>query len=222
VEFTLNKRMADKWSLRASYLWSRLYGNYSGLAQSDENGRTSPNVGRGFDYPLMAFDQNAKPVYGVLATDRPHQFKTQFIYDTFVTAGLNFYAASGIPITREAAFITGSGFPIQYLGRNSDGRTPFFSQLDLFLQKEMKLSGDKRIVFNVNVINLLDQATVTNRNPTYLGAGQQVNIGEAEFFKGFDAQALIAAQKLVLNPLFLKDSEFQGARAIRLGAKFIF
>jgi hypothetical protein len=49
-----------------------------------------------------------------------------------------------------------------------------------------------------------------------------VNIGEAEFFKGFDAQALIAAQRLVLNPLFLKDSEFQGARAIRLGATFIF
>ncbi len=222
VEFTFNKRMADNWSLRASYLWSRLYGNYSGLAQSDENGRTSPNVGRGFDYPLMAFGQDAKPVYGLLATDRPHQFKTQFIYDTFVTAGLNFYAASGIPITREAAFITGSGFPIQYLGRNSDGRTPFFTQLDLFLQKELKLSGDRRIVLNVNVLNLLDQDTVTNRNPTYLGSGQQVNISEPDFFKGFDAQALIAAQRLVLNPLFLKDSEFQGARAIRLGAKFIF
>ena len=184
--------------------------------------RDSPNVGRGFDYPLMAFDQNAKPVLGVLATDRPHQFKTQFIYDTFVTAGLNFYAASGIPITREAAFVTGSGFPIQYLGRNSDGRTPFFTQLDLFLQKELRLSGDKRIVLNVNVLNLLDQDTVTNRNPTYLGSGQQVNISEADFFKGFDAQALIAAQRLVLNPLFLKDSEFQDARAIRIGAKFIF
>ena len=49
-----------------SYLWSRLYGNYSGLSQSDENGRTSPNVGRGYDYPAMMFDQNGDPVYGPL------------------------------------------------------------------------------------------------------------------------------------------------------------
>ena len=30
VEFALDKRFANNWSLRASYLWSRLYGNYSG------------------------------------------------------------------------------------------------------------------------------------------------------------------------------------------------
>ena len=59
---TLDKRFANNWSLRASYLWSRLYGNYSGLSQSDENGRTSPNVGRGYDYPAMMFDQHRQPV----------------------------------------------------------------------------------------------------------------------------------------------------------------
>ena len=61
-------------------MWSRLFGNYSGLSQSDENGRTSPNVGRLFDYPLMMFQDGGDPAYGPLATDRPHQFKTQFIY----------------------------------------------------------------------------------------------------------------------------------------------
>ena len=45
----------DSWYLRSSYLWSRLFGNYSGLSQSDENGRTSPNVGRLYDYPMMMF-----------------------------------------------------------------------------------------------------------------------------------------------------------------------
>ena len=55
VEFAFDKRMSNNWYLRASYTWSRLYGNYSGLSQSDENGRTSPNVGRLFDYPLMMF-----------------------------------------------------------------------------------------------------------------------------------------------------------------------
>jgi TonB dependent receptor-like, beta-barrel len=71
----------DIMSARVSYTWSRLSGNHSGLAQSDENGRTSPNVGRAFDYPLMAFDQSGKPVYGRLGTDRTHQLKAFGTYD---------------------------------------------------------------------------------------------------------------------------------------------
>ena len=67
-----------------SYLLSRLYGNYSGLSQSDENGRTSPNVGRGYDYPSMMFTGGGTPCYGRLATDRPHQFKAQAIYQLHV------------------------------------------------------------------------------------------------------------------------------------------
>ena len=33
-----------------------------------------------FDYPMMMFQDGGTPAYGPLATDRPHQFKTQFIY----------------------------------------------------------------------------------------------------------------------------------------------
>ena len=75
VEFAAEKRFADNWYLRTSYLWSRLYGNYSGLSQSDENGRTSPNVGRLWDYPIMMFQDGGIAALGRLATDRPHQFK---------------------------------------------------------------------------------------------------------------------------------------------------
>ncbi len=222
VELAFNKQMANNWSLRASYIWSRLYGNYSGLAQSDENGRQSPNVGRGFDYPLMAFDEKAQPVYGLLATDRPHQFKTQIVYDAkFLTVGAHFRVASGIPMTREAAFITGSGYPIQYLGRGSDGRTPVFSNTDLFLQRNFKI-GANRLSLNVNIENLLDQSTVVNRNTTELAAGQQINVGEAEFFRGVNTQALIASQKLARNPLFLKDNGYQAPRSVRIGAAFAF
>lgn len=39
VELALDKRHSGDWSARVSYTWSRLYGNYSGLAQSDEDGR---------------------------------------------------------------------------------------------------------------------------------------------------------------------------------------
>ncbi len=95
VELTLNKRLSNNWSGRLSYLWSRTFGNYSGLSQTDENGRQSPNVGRLYDYPVMEFGQDGQPVYGVLATDRPHQVKAQFLYDfSFgLSAGLNWYGA---------------------------------------------------------------------------------------------------------------------------------
>ena len=49
LEFRLRKRFADNWYMTSTYTWSRLYGNYSGLASSDENGRTSPNVNRFVD-----------------------------------------------------------------------------------------------------------------------------------------------------------------------------
>ena len=81
LELTFDKRLSDRWSARASYTLSRLYGNYPGLSQTDENGRTSPNVGRSFDYPLMAFDGIGEPVLGRLPTDRPHQFKVQANYE---------------------------------------------------------------------------------------------------------------------------------------------
>ena len=72
IELRLNRRWANNWSGQASYLYSRLYGNYSGLASADENGRVSPNVNRYYDHTVMSYGADGKPVYGVLPTDRPH------------------------------------------------------------------------------------------------------------------------------------------------------
>ena len=38
---------------------------------------SSPNISLSFDYPMRSFDEQGRPVYGVLATDRPHQLKAQ-------------------------------------------------------------------------------------------------------------------------------------------------
>ncbi len=231
VEIALNKRMSNHWSGRLSYLWSRLYGNYSGLSQSDENGRTSPNVGRLFDYPLMAFNQTGQADYGLLGTDRTHQLKGFFVYDaSFGTSvGVGFYGTSGIPMTREAAWNPASGYPIQYLGRGSDGRMPFNSQTNLYLQHEFKLSDRSRLTLSANVINLFDQKTATNYFQTQLVSGSTVNLSEVDFFKGANWEQLIAAQKLQNDPRFLKEGwdprgfgGYQGQREIRLGLRLSF
>ena len=91
----------------------------------------------------MMFQDGGEPALGPLATDRPHQFKTQFIYQLPVgtSVGLNEYVASGLPVSREMGIYPTSNLPVQYLGRGSDGRTPTFSQTDLFVQHGFRSHG---------------------------------------------------------------------------------
>ena len=225
VEVFYEKRMRNNWYLRTSYLWSRLYGNYSGLSQSDESGRTSPNVGRAFDYPVMMFQDGGQAAYGPLATDRPSQFKAQFIYQfAFGTSvGANEYLASGLPVSREIGIYPSSNLPVQYLGRGSDGRTPMFSQTDMFVQHSFKVGGGRSLQVSLNVLNLFNQDTAVSKYSTY----QKVNgvniASEANFFAGKEtlAQDMIS-QNVVKDPRFLMDNAFQAPLAARFGVKFLF
>jgi len=224
VEFAFDKRFSNRWYLRSSYLWSRLYGNYSGLSQSDENGRTSPNVGRAFDYPLMSFQDGGQPAFGLLATDRPHQFKTQFIYQLPIgtSLGVNQYVASGLPVTRELGIYPTSNLPVQYLGRASDGRTPMFSQTDIYVQHSFKVAGERSVQLSLNVLNLFSQDTAVGKYSTY----QKVNgvvPDETLFYQGRQTLAsLITSQNVVKDPRFLMDNAFQAPLAARIGVKFLF
>jgi hypothetical protein len=223
VEFMLEKRFANRWFGKASYMWSRLNGNYSGLSQSDENGRTSPNVGRLFDYPMMMFEDGGGPALGPLPTDRPHQFKAQFIYQLPIgtSIGLNEYIASGLPVTREIGIFPTSNYPVQYLGRGSDGRTPMFSQTDLYVQHAFHL-GEREFQVSLNVLNLFNQETAVGRHSTY----QKVNgvvPNEAAFYSGTQTlEGLITSQNVVKDPRFLMDNAFQAPLQARIGFKFLF
>ncbi len=224
VEFALEKRFANNWYMRSSYLWSRLYGNYSGLSQSDESGRTSPNVGRLYDYPLMMFQDGGTAALGPLATDRPHQFKAQLIYAfPFGTSvGVNEYVASGLPVSREIGIFPTSNFPVQYLGRGSDGRTPTFSQTDLLVQHSFKFMGTKQVQISLNVLNLLNQDTAVSRFSTYQKTNG-VTPNEALFYSGQQNLAdLIVSQNVIKDPRFLMDNGFQAPLQARFGLKFLF
>ena len=90
---------------------------------------------RTFDAPLALFDGDGRPLYGRLATDRPHQAKAQFIYTApfGVNVGVFQSLASGLPVSRWAVLSPGIA-PVFYAGRGSDGRTPALSQTDLSVQ----------------------------------------------------------------------------------------
>jgi hypothetical protein len=224
VEFAFNKRFRDNWLFSTSYVWSRLWGNYSGLSQSDENGRTSPNVGRLYDYPIMMFMDGGQPVYGRLATDRPHQLKAHFAYQfRFGTnVGVSQYVFSGLPVTRELGVFAGNNLPTQYLGRMSDGRTPTLSQTDLQIAHQLKLGGARALQLTFNVLNLFNQDTAISRFSTY----QKINgpnPNEQLFYLGQQTLAsLITSQNIEQDPRFLRDNGFQAPIEARFAVKFLF
>jgi hypothetical protein len=218
VELSIDRRQNRGWSARGSYTWSRLWGNYSGLAQSDENGRVAPNAGRVFDIPMMAFDESGQAVYGVLASDRPHQLKLSLVFDfrSGTSLGARWFGASGVPRTREAAFVPGMAAPVMYRGRNSDERLPPLNQLDLHLQHQWRLGGALRLTVSLNALNLLNRATAINYFPSELAVGQAITIDESRFYDGIDTQ------QLVRDPRLMMDSEFQTPRSLRIGFKLGF
>jgi hypothetical protein len=226
VELALDKRYSNNWSMRLSYMWSRLFGNYAGLSQGDENGRTSPNVGRLFDYPAMMFDQHGQPVFGPLPTDHPHQFKLQAIYSLpFGTSfGVNEYVASGVPLSREVGILPTNNYPVQYLGRGSDGRTDVYSQTDLYVQHEFKMGGQRRAQISLNVLNLFDQSASIGKWQTYqLEGNNGINLDEAALYRGqLDFDQLIRQQNVPQDPRFLKDTWYQFPISARVGLKFLF
>jgi hypothetical protein len=226
LELTFDRRFADNWLLRASYTYSELWGNYSGLASSDEHigsgARQSPNVSRMFDVVQNSYDRNAELVYGPLGTDRPHQFKAQFLYrfPFNLSVGVNEYIASGIPASEEATVPIGTAF-FPY-GRNSLGRTPTLTQTDLALYQDVKL-GSFNLQFGLNVMNIFDEDTETRR--WHGRTTQDLPVSEEEFFAGgWDYEALIAELDAEggLDPRFNQADVFQAPRAVRISVKFEF
>jgi len=165
VEVRVDKR-ATNYFFNASYTWSRLFGNYSGLASSDENGRTSPGVNRFFDLPPMGFNANGVPDNGLLATDRPHVFKAFGGYS---------HSWSSSNRTTVSAFTTlQSGTPLTTIydlyslgstilfGRGDLGRTEMFTETDLSISHRYKFGRDNRLTLEpyIDIRNLFDEKNV--------------------------------------------------------------
>lgn len=216
-----------------SYTYSRLYGNWSGLANSDEAGRSQPNVSRAFDLTPGNFDANGKNVYGLLATDRPHQFKIYGNYLLNTRAGgttfsLSQVAFSGTPLSSEVTFIV----PVFYNGRGDLGRTPAYTQTDVLLAHRYAVTERVALKFDANITNLFNQASVTAIT-TRLNRNGSVNLPTDVFFAGGWAPRLVpgspgailnpaAGASPAYNPIYLLPSVYQGNREIRLGVHLEF
>jgi hypothetical protein len=220
LEFRLRKRLANRWSVNSSYTYSRLAGNYSGLSSSDENGRNSPSVLRFFDGMYMSFDAHGNPIDGRLQTDRPHYFKFQGTYDLpwGTIVGLEYRAATG---TLQQSTVTYKSVPVFDEARGNLGRTPAFTQTDLLLQHELRLSGRTRVNVGLNIFNLFDQDTITRQFQARY-RDSVAGITDAQFFQGFDVFGIAESRKLRPDPRFNLADQFLGARTLRVQARISF
>lgn len=179
LEFTLDKRFSDNWYFSANYTFSRLFGNYTGLASSDEphlvDGRLAPGVSRAFDLPFIGFTAEGNPDNGPLPTDRPHVFN---IYGAYIfdwkgsktnSTELSFFqtVTSGTPMTT-SIYGQSSVTPQIFYQRGDLGRSPTFSQTDINFTHRLKIGRDNRftLAFDLNFLNLWDQDTVLGVYPT--------------------------------------------------------
>ncbi len=171
AEIVVDKRFARNYFVNASYAYSRLIGNYSGLASSDERGRSSPNVNRFFDLPFLGFNTNGDPDNARLATDRPHAVKVFGGYSaqwnpansTDFTGA--FIGQSGTPLSTQVSLFNANTF---LFGRGDLGRTETFTQTDAAITHRYSFGRDRRygVAFEVNATNLFNQANVTDRFTT--------------------------------------------------------
>jgi hypothetical protein len=224
----LMKRMSNHWAVDGSYTFSRLYGNYEGLGDSDEQvlGGGNPNSGRYCTTLESCYTASGEVDYGPLSLDRPHQFKINgfYAFDFGLSAGAFFRASSGTPITPQLGV---NAAPTTHPeGRGSRGRTPALTQTDIFVQYGFKVSKSMRVTASVNVVNLFDQDTVRGVFPgILLGSSAVTPIPVAQYFApgGYNYQAVVAAIPAAnKDPRFMQAQLFQAPRAIRLGLRLDF
>ena len=262
LELGYNKRFADNWFFSANYTLSRLYGNYAGLASSDEVttpttggssataqqqagsiARPGGNTNRAWDLDELLWDSHGNVgLMGRLATDRPHVVKLYGAYDfPFGTQiGAFFNGGSGTPVytyvtsTNSAdLFVEGrSGF-YENGGVTEGKRTPNLYRTDLLLSHEFSFAGDKRLRFELNVLNVFDQQTARHIfNTLNKGAiipdrqSSFIDLHGVDLSQGYDYVALINSTTdgaaRAYDPRYGMADLFEPGRRAYATVKFLF
>lgn len=247
MELSFAKRFGGGWLFNASYVYSRLWGNYTGLQSTDEirpatlgyafggnqtffgqTYRPGGNANRYFDLDEAFYDAHGvNGLYGRLPTDRPHVFKfygsKQFKFGTEI--GGFFRAMSGTPVTTQVNTI--NGIPVYVEGRGDMGRNPMFNQTDLMVAHEFKMgkSEVKKLRFEFNMINLFNQKTnvftMDRYNQEELSDSNGISLKKTDLTKGFDWKSMVAAAGGI-DPRYGNAAAYNPGFQGRLLVKFIF
>jgi hypothetical protein len=250
-ELGYTRRWGNNWFGSANYTLSRLYGNYAGLASSDEyntptTGVTSAkaqqqagtlarpggNVNRGWDLDELLYDSHGNlDVVGRLGTDRPHVLKLygayQFAFGTQVGAFM--YTGSGTPISTYVTSTHAADIFVE--GRGDMGRTPVLNYTNLLVSHELAMAGTRRVRLELNVLNLFNQKTsrhifnYLNRGSGTERGSSLIDLAHTDLTQGYDYRALINATTdgaSAFEPRYGMDDLFEDGIRGQFMVKFLF
>jgi hypothetical protein len=166
LNVSLEKRFSNNWQGGINYTLSRVAGNYSGLATSDEVsggvGRIGPNVELYYDDWFIMYDAKGKVLKGPLPQDRTHYLKAYGAYSFpfGLTVGVIAYGRSGLPLTTKLLLNDRYIYPEN---RGDLGRLPFTLWADIYLDYGFKLAGKYRASVNLQVNNVTNTGTIQSR-----------------------------------------------------------
>jgi hypothetical protein len=226
VELHAAKRYSRGSQLFASYLWSRLYGDYEGIVEQS-TGAIAPGGEHFVDYVVNS--------YGPLYSDRTHQVKVaaSYRFDRGIETGLVTHWYSGAPLTANG--LSRRTFTNAYFltPRGALGRGPSDYEADVHLGYRLTLAGMTGTLF-VDALNVLNRQAATTLDLAYNTFADGTCGGvPAEICNGdggiraapgtADPVGAVADPRATApNPHFLRGQTFTGSRAVRLGVRLAF
>ncbi len=151
VQLDATKRFSNNWQGLASYLYSKLDGNFDGLFAPFTNIGPDPNITAAYDY--FDFFTNGSDLSritneGPLSNDRRHQFKASGVYFTpwKLSVGVSAYYRTGTPVTRYGYSDIYGRYEFFLTKRGAEGRTPDTYEADVHLGYPLEVGpGDREL-----------------------------------------------------------------------------
>ena len=216
VELTARKRFSDNWQMVASYLWSKLEGNYDGTFQAS-TGQLDPNINSAFDYAEFQVNNS-----GFLTADRRHQFKIDgyYAFPFGLSVGASAYYRTGLPVTAYGYTFGYENWELYLSERGAFGRTDDEYEADLHLGYPIRLGGVE-VNLMADVFNLLDRQGETNRN-MYYTLVEDYQVIDYDTGEALGPIRPGDTDRPPTNPAFNKANAWQDPRSVRLGVRITF
>jgi hypothetical protein len=161
LQVDLTKRFSHRWQGLASYVLSKLDGNYDGEYAPFTNAGADPNISAAYDY--YDFFTNGRDLdritnTGPLSNDRRHQFKVSGLYEApfGLSLGLATYFRTGTPLTRYGYSDAYSRYEFFLTERGAEGRQPSTYEADVHVGYPVRLGKQARLNILLDVFSLLN------------------------------------------------------------------
>jgi hypothetical protein len=244
VTLSATKRYSNNWQMIASYVWSKLEGNYDGTNQIS-TGQLDPNINSAFDYGDFLINSN-----GPLSNQRQHQIKVDGSYNVSkgflnnLQLGVSTHWYSGLPLTAFGYSQAYANWEYYLTPRGALGTGPSDYEMDLHLAYPIKLGSSSQMMLVGDIFNLFNRQAITQLDTRYnLVSGGVCSGIPAALCNGDGGLQhngatiqpigqLTNATATATNPDFLKagaqvaagvnSQGYTGQRALRLGVKITF